>query len=578
MKRQVSIILLFAFLFVFYNTKANNIAVTSISTVDSAGFTFIQFNLSWDNSWRTSSAPSNFDGAWVFMKYKDLDGKWKHMHILTATPAVVPAGFSSKLSQVNNLYGAAGVMIWRSANGSGTSTLTGVRLPVQSLVGTYDLRVFAIEMVFVPGGGAAHNFNTAPFPNANMTNFSSRMFYGDGDGTTETASAFHSISADNTAVDVTASVNWQQDTIEVDANALDDAQLESGIIVDINRLVLLPPYNTDNREFPTGHTFFWCMKHEISHAAYRDFLNTLTYNQQIFNTSVAPNSAIGTNAVGGSFLNRSYLEIKTPGVPPSGGSTLGTAAVYGVDGNTNNIFDETDDGEWIAMHRISWSQLCAFLDWAGLRPMTELEFEVACHGAGGGSFLQPDVGDFAWGYTARCTNTYTITGQRTTAEAISNTCATDGNAIYSLTGLTGPARCGVFATATSNRLQAGATYWGIMEMSGNVWERVVTVGNVAGRSFQGTINFGDGSLNDAGQADVNTWPGINGNTDATVANGAYNETNGIGVNGAAGSGFRGGAYNTTPPAMRIANRDRAADNDNTMSNGYGGRGVIYILP
>ena len=47
-------------------------------------------------------------------------------------------------------------------------------------------------------------------------------------------------------------------------------------------------------------------------------------------------------------------------------------------------------------------------------------------------------------------------------------------------------RRGVFATPDSGRVAAGASYWGIMELSGNLWERVVAVGNPAGRRFAGT--------------------------------------------------------------------------------------------
>jgi hypothetical protein len=47
-------------------------------------------------------------------------------------------------------------------------------------------------------------------------------------------------------------------------------------------------------------------------------------------------------------------------------------------------------------------------------------------------------------------------------------------------------RAGAFATPESDRVAAGASYWGIMDLSGNLAERVVTVGNVAGRRFAGT--------------------------------------------------------------------------------------------
>ena len=66
------------------------------------------------------------------------------------------------------------------------------------------------------------------------------------------------------------------------------------------------------------------------------------------------------------------------------------------------------------------------------------------------------------------------------------------------------AMVGMFADATSNRQAAGASYWGIMEMSGNLWEPVVTIGNSQGRAYTGI--HGDGFLSAAGFANCNFWP------------------------------------------------------------------------
>ena len=45
---------------------------------------------------------------------------------------------------------------------------------------------------------------------------------------------------------------------------------------------------------------------------------------------------------------------------------------------------------------ISWDDGCAFADWAGLRPYTELEFEKACRGQ-----KKPIPADFPWGTASR---------------------------------------------------------------------------------------------------------------------------------------------------------------------------------
>jgi hypothetical protein len=108
-----------------------------------------------------------------------------------------------------------------------------------------------------------------------------------------------------------------------------------------------------------------------------------------------------------------------------------------------------------------------------------------------------------------------------------------------------------------------------MEMSGNLWERPVTVGNVAGRSFNGL--HGDGTLNKNGQATVDYWPGINGNVTTTTANTTYLGV--TGVTGAAGSGFRGGLWYYNYSDLRVSDRYDAAATTNANGIGGGCRGV-----
>ena len=128
----------------------------------------------------------------------------------------------------------------------------------------------------------------------------------------------------------------------------------------------------------------------------------------------------------------------------------------------------------------------------------------------------------------------------------------------------------MFATGTSTRVLAGATWYGIMDMSGNVWENSVACGNAAGRSF--TALHGNGSLNAAGAADVNFWPGINGNNTLTTANAVYGGV--TGVTGYAGLGFALGTWNNTV-WLQVSNREYRAvwTGLNTRDPRNGGRGV-----
>ena len=110
-----------------------------------------------------------------------------------------------------------------------------------------------------------------------------------------------------------------------------------------------------------------------------------------------------------------------------------------------------------------------------------------------------------------------------------------------------------------------------MELSGNLQEQVVTIGNVAGRSFTG--NLGNGILNFSGDADVDYWPGINANSTATSANQVYNSANAIGVTQAAGAGFRGGSWLLDYNKLLIADRSYINTISNTRSSDVGFRAV-----
>ena len=109
---------------------------------------------------------------------------------------------------------------------------------------------------------------------------------------------------------------------------------------------------------------------------------------------------------------------------------------------------------------------------------------------------------------------------------------------------------GIFATASSGRSSSGASFYGAMEMGGNVVERAVSVANASGVTFTGTL--GDGTLTPIGDADQSTWPSV---TTAT------------------GIGQRGGEYVSSPSFVRTSDRTSAGSTDASRNYTYGGRGV-----
>ncbi len=533
-------------LFIFFLTmalqsQANNIVISNVTIVNNGpGNIQVQFDLSWDNSWRVNVGPNNYDGAWVFFKYKTASGNWTHM-TMTGNNNVIPAGFD--VYQTND-FQKAGAMFYRESTnmGTGNVSLTGVRLGVINTL-PYDISVrgFAIEMVFVP----------AP---------TTRPFFGDGNGVEESLNAFHY--TDNTAS--TSSVV----PMKVDVNGFDDVEMDTdGIYIYSNDTIQTTvPLGTLD-PFPTMKAL-WCMKYEITQAAYRDFLNTLTYTQQDTRTLNPPNSATGTGALGASGTSRNYLEVRTPGVAST------TPAVYGCDANGNNVYDEAGDGEWIACNFITWPDLAAYLDWAGLAPMSEIQYERISRGHSSAGAQPAIFGEFAWGTTTHFVGSYTLSGAATTSELTTNASTTEGNAAFN-GNTTGPLRNGIFATGTSSRITSGSSYFGVMEMTGNLQEHMITIGNEAGRS----VNFipnGNGTISFNGNAQLSVggagfWPGMEGNNVGSVANTCAGTCE---VTGSGGAILRGGGWESVPEASRLAYRSLFTPT--ARSEDRGGRGVLYI--
>jgi hypothetical protein len=220
---------------------------------------------------------------------------------------------------------------------------------------------------------------------------------------------------------------------------------------------------------------------------------------------------------------------------------------YAITGTTVGNYSTNNPN--VACNYLGWADDAAYADWSGLRPMTELEFEKACRGP-----LAAVTGEYAWGTAAVAGSAYTLSNAATASEGIAtNYSTTAGNAMYASTEGTigGPVRVGIFAANGSNsgRVSAGASYWGIMELSGNLWERPVAIGNETGRTFTGT--HGDGVLASSGDANAASWPSIDGE----------------------GAGWRGGSLGYTTSNMWVSDRDLAGSSSSYRGNITGFRAV-----
>lgn len=474
LKIASAIIMLFAF-----NVNANNLEITGTSVSGSD----ITFSISWENSWNANVAPANWDAVWVFVKYQDCNTRlWAHAGLSTTS---ADHSAASPL-QVDAVSDGKGVFIRRSALGGGNISATTVTLKLAIPAGTYNYKVFGIEMVNVP-----------------------QAAFEIGDGTS--VSTFNSITV--------------------------NASSQSG---GITAATIGGGGPTVPAAFPMGYNSFYCMKYEISQLQYVEFLNSLTFAQQQNRIYSDPTSATGTYVTFGSAAFRNGIVIETPG------NNAAIPAVFGCDATTG-VINNNNDGQNIAMNNLSWADLAAYLDWSALRPMTELEFEKVCRGT-----MPRVAGEYPWGdtnITAFYSTTVTSPFQPgEVANAIGN-----GRCAYGLgsaSGAYGPLRVGLFATASSGRSSAGASYYGAMEMAGNVVERTVTVGNAAGVLFTGVL--GDGTLTAIGDANQANWPS---------------------VTTASGIGFRGGEYVSPASYLRTSDRQTAATTNAARAYTTGGRGV-----
>ena len=250
------------------------------------------------------------------------------------------------------------------------------------------------------------------------------------------------------------------------------------------------------------------MKYELSQAGYRDFLNAAP----VYTNYLLPERSDLTGGSGGN-----YATINTRLFPAGSRNNLVVSNNTGTDvistnATVNATYNDVNDGEWTACNFLYWSDAAAFLDWAALRPMTEFEYEKAANGPVAINYPQFASGTYYQVNTA----IGGVLNPNTNTETINHSNLGNNFLNTSETGINGPLRGGFAADNLSTRQSSAGSYYGVMELSGNLWEPVVTCANVAGRSFVGT-SIGDGSIGGlSGRANEDTWPGLQ--NDPTAAN------------------------------------------------------------
>lgn len=194
--------------------------------------------------------------------------------------------------------------------------------------------------------------------------------------------------------------------------------------------------------FPKGYNDFYIMKYELTQGQYADFLNRIP-----------------------------------------AGWTYDRSPISGRDYSKKRGGIKLIDGKYVAdnpnrpMNFISFMDGLAYTDWAALRPITELEYTKAARGPS-----TPIPAEFVWG-----TNSYAALERYVTPDAELG--MDHGHMEKDL--------------SDDNREIYGASYYWVMDLSGSLWEKVITIGNPVGRAFKGS--HGDGIL-DFAKATNPDWP------------------------------------------------------------------------
>ncbi|HBB67931.1 MAG: hypothetical protein A2X28_02865 [Elusimicrobia bacterium GWA2_56_46] len=243
--------------------------------------------------------------------------------------------------------------------------------------------------------------------------------------------------------------------------------------------------------WPNGYNSFYIGRYEITQGQYADFLNTVwSSTAAVLYYSGVANGHNMTNS--GTYPNK----------------------YAAVDRNA-------------AKNYLSVSDAWSYMSWAGLRPITEMEFEKA------GRDINGDTRTYPWGNTAPDILTYTPPNE-------GGTCISKYLNYNNTAGCTKVLDVGRYMSGDMYRTAAetGASPWGIPDLAGNVWEFILN------SSYASVPANGTGTV---------YWPG------------------GWPVPGATNAGLRGGGWSYIASYVRVSDRYFTSWANTSRSSSFGAR-------
>lgn len=221
--------------------------------------------------------------------------------------------------------------------------------------------------------------------------------------------------------------------------------------------------------YAVGFDGFYAMKYEMSQRQYVDFLNKLTIDEQKLRTigEALSDLQMGDYVYGSGNHKKPVCR---NGIVV--GALQDNRYAFACNLNSagdNNLYNQADDGMDIACNFLSPRDMVAYAAWSGLRPLSELEYEKMGHqtiDSVSGDVPTFPIKGYAWGNaTAKLPSGNSFSSAGKEAEQLSSANLNAGGVVA------GPTRVGSFSTTSGTDAQkTGSSYYGVMELSGNLAE------------------------------------------------------------------------------------------------------------